>query len=36
MSFVANSYDGDSGIALLNSSASGATATNLYQVRMNS
>ena len=29
MSFVSNSYDNDSGIALLNSSASGATATNL-------
>ena len=29
MSFVANSYDNDSGIALLNSSAVGATPTNL-------
>ena len=29
MSFVTNSYDGDSGIALLNSSASGATPTTL-------
>ena len=29
MSFVSNSYDGNSGIALLNSSASGATPTNL-------
>ena len=29
MNFVSNSYDNDFGIALLNSSASGATATNL-------
>ena len=32
MSFVSNSYDGDSGIRLLNSSASGATPTDLTNV----